>query len=79
LNWSQTRTGIAGGIGAEWAYIPGVTLRLEYRYTRFGDISQDVPITVTGGSCGSFCTSTAHIEISKLDFQSVRFGVGFGL
>ena len=82
-NWSQTRTGIATGVGAEWQFMPGVTMKLEYRYTSFGNISQDVPIAVTsvsGSPCiGSFCTSTAHIDIRNLNFQSVRLGVGFGL
>src|SRR5262249_2967744 len=32
LSWSQTKTGIGAGVGAEWQFIPGVNLRLEYRY-----------------------------------------------
>ncbi len=72
----------SGGVGAEWTWIPGVNLRLEYRYTSFGNISQDVPIAVTslsGLPCsGSFCATTAHIDIKNLNFQSVRLGVGFG-
>jgi Outer membrane protein beta-barrel domain len=87
LNWSQTRSGVAAGIGAEWQFMPGVNLKLEYRYTSFGNISQDVPVTVTslGGSpCSrssgsNFCTSTAHIAINNLNNQTVRLGVGFGL
>jgi opacity protein-like surface antigen len=82
LNWNQTRTGVAGGIGVEWAYVPGVVVKLEYRYTGFGNISQDVPITVTslnGGPCsGSFCNATAHIDINRLHFQTVRVAVGLG-
>jgi opacity protein-like surface antigen len=82
-HFSQTRTGIAGGIGAEWAFMPGVNLRLEYRYTAFGDISQDVPVALVpagGGACpvGSICATTAHIDIKNLNFQTVRLGVGFG-
>jgi opacity protein-like surface antigen len=80
LNWNQTRTGVAGGVGVEWAYVPGVVVKLEYRYTGFGNISQDVPITVTsltGLPCsGSFCNSTAHIDITNLHFQTVRVAVG---
>jgi hypothetical protein len=87
LNWSQTRTGIGAGVGAEWAFMPGVNLKLEYRYTSFGSISQDVPLAVTQvfGTPGcpstsvANCASTAHINISNLNFQSVRLGVGFGL
>ncbi len=85
LNWSQTKTGIGAGVGAEWAFMPGVNLRLEYRYTSFGSISQDVPLGVgqvlgtSGCTSSTSCVSTAHIDISKLSFQSVRFGVGFSL
>jgi opacity protein-like surface antigen len=82
LNWSQTRTGVAGGIGAEWSFMPGVNLKLEYRYTSFGNISQDVPIAVTslaGLPCtGPSCATTAHIAINNLNFQTVRLGVGVG-
>jgi hypothetical protein len=82
LNWNQTRTGVAAGVGVEWQFMPGVSLRLQYRYTSFGNVSQDVPITVTslnGSPCsGSFCAATAHIDIKNLNFQSVRLGVGFG-
>ena len=46
LNWSQTRTGGAYGVGVEWAFMPGVNLRVEYRYTSFGSISQNAPIAV---------------------------------
>jgi opacity protein-like surface antigen len=85
LSWSQTKTGIGVGVGAEWGFMQGVNLRLEYRYTSFGSISQDVPLGVglaTGSTCGlvtgSVCASTAHIDISRLSFQSVRLGVGVG-
>jgi opacity protein-like surface antigen len=81
-SWSETRTGIGGGIGAEWQYIPGVTFRLEYRYTSFGDISKDVPVVATTGCVvgGAIpCATVAHIDIKNLNFQTVRFGVAFGL
>ena len=54
--------------------------RFPCRYTGFGNISQDVPITVAslnGSPCsGSFCNSTAHIDITNLHFQTVRVAVG---
>jgi len=83
LNWSQTRTGVAGGVGVEWALMRGVNLKLEYRYTSYGSFSQDVPVAVTMvngvAGCSLNCATTAHISISNLNNQTVRLGVGFGL
>ena len=80
MGGSQARTGVAAGIGAELAFMPGVNLRLEYRYTSFGKISQDVPIALTSPcAVGTVCATTAHIDISNLNFQTVRFGVAFGI
>jgi hypothetical protein len=85
LNWSQTKTGIGVGVGAEWAFIRGVNLKLEYRYTSFGSVSQDVPLAVgqvlgtPGCTTATGCVGTVHFDISKLSTQSLRLAVAVGL
>ena len=49
-SWSDTRLGYTAGGGLEVDLGMGLKARIEYRFTDFGHISKDVPLTSTG--CG---------------------------
>jgi len=76
-SWSDTRVGGTVGAGAETQLWTGVKGRFEYRYTDYGKISKDVPLT---NNYSAVCTPTtcgnnAHIETRAFNH---RFMVGLG-
>ena len=72
-SWSDTRVGYTAGGGLETALGGGVKARIEYRYTDFGNISHNVPLTQ---ACGDFaCGSNARID-THAAFNTVRLGIG---
>jgi outer membrane immunogenic protein len=72
-SWSDTRVGYTVGGGLETALGGGVKARIEYRYTDFGDISHNIPLTQV---CpGLVCGSNAHID-THAAFNTVRLGLG---
>ncbi len=76
-SWSDTLLGYTLGGGLEVDLGMGLKARLEYRYTDFGHISKDVPLTSTG--CGYYsCGTNAHIDMNAA-FHTVRFGLGVDL
>jgi opacity protein-like surface antigen len=79
--WSETRVGSTMGAGIELALLDNIKFRLEWRYTNLGGFSQDVPLTVTAGSCaapGCVATGNAHINM-RASSQTLQFGIGFGM
>jgi outer membrane immunogenic protein len=76
-SWSDTLLGYTLGGGVELDLGGGLKGRLEYRYTDFGRISKDVPLTSTG--CEFFiCGTNAHIDMNAA-FHTLRFGLGVDL
>jgi outer membrane immunogenic protein len=76
-SWNDTRLGYTLGGGIEADLGKGLKARLEYRFTDFGQISKDVPLTSTG--CGSYsCGTNAHIDMNAA-FHTVRLGLGIDL
>jgi outer membrane immunogenic protein len=76
-SWNDFRLGYTLGGGIELDVGMGLKARLEYRFTDFGHISKDVPLTNTG--CGSYsCGTNAHIDMNAA-FHTVRLGLGVDL
>jgi outer membrane immunogenic protein len=76
-SWSDTLLGYTLGGGVEVDLGGGLKGRLEYRYTDFGRISKDVPLTSTG--CEFYiCGTNAHIDMNAA-FHTLRFGLGVDL
>ena len=80
----RTLTGGTVGGGVEMIIAPGWKARLEYRWSGFGNLSFDVPLTrtCTGAGCAAVALPTsagsAHIDIDHIAFHTIRLGVGFG-
>ncbi len=74
--WSDTRVGGTVGAGVETQLWAGVKGRIEYRYTDYGKISKDVPLTTNNSFCGSSCGSVAHIDTRAFN-QRLTVGLGF--
>jgi outer membrane immunogenic protein len=78
-SWNDTRVGGTVGAGAETQILAGVKARVEYRYTDFGSISKDVPLTNNFGcSSPSVCGNNAHIDLRAFNHR-VTVGLGFDL
>jgi outer membrane immunogenic protein len=75
--WDDIRLGYTVGGGLETDVGLGLKARLEYRYTDFGRISKDVPLTSTGCEYYS-CGTNAHIDMNAA-FHTVRLGLGVDL
>jgi opacity protein-like surface antigen len=56
----------------------GVKARLEYRYTDYGKISKDVPLTTNNPFCGISCGTNAHIDTRAFNHR-LMVGLGFDL
>jgi opacity protein-like surface antigen len=85
-SWSQTKTGWTVGGGFETLVARGLKARIEYRYTGFGDLSQDVALTracivTTAPGCFSPNTGStnAHIDLGNVNFHTIRAGLAVGL
>jgi outer membrane immunogenic protein len=76
-SWSDTRLGYTAGGGLEAALGGGLKARLEYRYTDFGHISQNIPLTSLNCVAAAGCTSgtNSHIDTNAA-FQTVKIGIG---
>ena len=74
VNWSQTRTGFAGGVGWEFrvpSFGPGVIVTLDYTLNAFGGFSQNFPVAIN-----TSCVVTASHSCSAVDnasFSNVMF------
>jgi outer membrane immunogenic protein len=75
-DWSDVRTGLTAGGGVETNFAPGMTARLEYRYTDFGSYSREVPLTTV---CAAVCTSQSSNAVINLHpaFHTLRIGLAF--
>jgi len=74
-SWSETRVGYTAGGGLEAALGAGLKARFEYRFTDFGHISHDVPLTSM--NCTGGCTSGTNARIdTNASFQTFRLGLG---
>ena len=79
----KTLTGGTVGAGAELALGYGWKARLEYRWSGFGGLSFDVPLTrtCTGTGCAAVAlpsaSGVAHIDIDHIAFHTIRAGLGF--
>ena len=74
--------GTVGG-GVEFIVAYGWKARLEYRWSGFGGLSFDVPLarTCTSGGCTAVAlpsaSGSAHIDINRIAFHTIRAGIGF--
>jgi outer membrane immunogenic protein len=76
-SWSDIQLGYTLGAGIELDVGMGLKARLEYRFTDFGHISKDIPLTSTG--CASYnCGTNAHVDLNAA-FHTVRLGLGVDL
>jgi outer membrane immunogenic protein len=61
----------------------GWKIRVEYRYTDFGNFSKNIPLTYstncTGGAgCAPATAISSNAQVNlHPTFQTIRFGVGF--
>jgi outer membrane immunogenic protein len=77
MSWDDVRTGYTWGGGLEADIGMGLKARIEYRFTDFGRISKDVPLTSKG--CEYYlCGTNAHIDMNAA-FHTVRLGLGVDL
>jgi outer membrane immunogenic protein len=80
----KTLTGGTVGAGVEFIIAYGWKARLEYRWSGFGNQSFDVPLTrtCTGTGCSAVAqtsaSGSAHIDIDRIAFHTIRAGIGFG-
>jgi opacity protein-like surface antigen len=80
----KTLTGGTVGGGVEFILAYGLKARLEYRWSGFGNLSFDVPLTrtCTGAGCAAVAlpsaSGAAHIDIDRIAFHTIRAGIGFG-
>jgi outer membrane immunogenic protein len=80
----KTLTGGTVGGGVEFILAYGLKARLEYRWSGFGSLSFDVPLTraCSGAGCAAVAlpsaSGSAHIDIDRIAFHTIRAGIGFG-
>jgi outer membrane immunogenic protein len=80
----KTLVGGTVGAGVEVIAAYGIKVRLEYRWSGFGGMSFDVPLTRTcaGAGCAAVAlpsaSGNAHIDIDRIAFHTIRAGIGFG-
>ena len=80
----KTLTGGTVGGGVEFIIGYGLKARLEYRWSGFSGASFDVPLTrtCTGAGCAAVAlppaSGSAHIDIDRIAFHTIRAGIGFG-
>jgi outer membrane immunogenic protein len=83
--WSETKTGWTVGGGVEVAVGGGWKARVEYRYTGFGNLTENVPLARSCTAITSGCPSpnsgstNAQIDLGGLNFQTVKFGLAYSL
>ena len=96
-SWNQLRVGLTAGTGIEiflgvlGSYLVGsnalnpVKARVEYRYTGFGNLTENIPLLRTCTAVTFACPSpnlgstTAQINLGNLNFQTIRVGLAIGL
>jgi outer membrane immunogenic protein len=80
----KTLTGGTVGGGVEFIIGYGLKARLEYRWSGFSGLSFDVPLsrTCTGAGCAAVAlppaSGSAHVDIDRIAFHTIRAGIGFG-
>jgi outer membrane immunogenic protein len=72
--YSKTRTGYTVGLGLEHAYTNNFTVKLEYRYTDFGKVTN----VTSGGACGTIQMCGSDIN-AKIDSHSFLVGFSYKL
>jgi outer membrane immunogenic protein len=96
-SWNQLKFGATAGAGIEislgvlGSYLVGsnalnpVKARVEYRYTGFGNLTENIALlrtcTAVTLDCPSpnFGSTTAQINLGNLNFQTIRVGLAIGL
>ncbi len=79
---SKTVTGAAYGGGVEFAYLPGVKIRLQYLHAQFPDVTFVTPVGVAvcqAPAVGGTCTGGVQYNTVKPQFNQFTVGVNFGL
>jgi outer membrane immunogenic protein len=71
---ASTFAGWAAGAGAEWAFLPNWSLRVEYLHLRFDDIGTTYVFTGTGG--GFPFTTTSHAALN-VGVDVARVGINY--
>ena len=78
----KTVTGWALGGGAEFAYLPGIKIRVQYMHAQFPDVSFTTPLAVPvcqAPIAGATCTPGAESNRVTPSFNQFTVGVGFSL
>ncbi len=76
----KTITGYSLGGGVEFAYLPGVKIRVQYMHIGLPSVSYTLPLNVA--SClpaPNGCTAGNELVSLTPRFNQVTIGVGFGL
>ena len=71
---SSTFAGWAAGAGAEWAFLPNWTLRVEYLHLQFDNIGESYAFT--GTAAGFPFTTTSHVS-ANIGVDVARVGVNY--
>jgi outer membrane immunogenic protein len=74
LDSSSTEVGYVLGGGAEFAFNESWTMKLEYQYIDFGNVSENSPVFDLGTTNPTVETASSDIEAK---FHTVRLGVNF--
>lgn len=83
MSWSDTRVGWTAGLGVEQEVARGWKVRVEYRYTDFGNFSKNIPLSYASSCTGpANCSAAANISSNAQvnlhpAFQTIRVGLGF--
>ena len=71
---TSTFAGWAAGAGAEWAFLPNWTLRVEYLHLQFDNIGESYAFT--GTAAGFPFTTTSHVS-ANIGVDVARVGVNY--
>ena len=78
---SKTVTGYALGGGVEFAYLPGVKIRLQYLRAQFPDVTfvTPLPVTICTAPLPGTCAGGAETNKVTPSFNQLTVGVNFGI
>jgi outer membrane immunogenic protein len=71
---TSTFAGWAAGAGAEWAFLPNWTLRVEYLHLQFDNVGESY--VFTGTAAGFPFTTTSHVS-ANIGVDVARVGVNY--